>query len=221
MTILVFDQGKLHIPLGIDDLASFRRWVRSDEFPKEGRICFLQGEVWVDMSREQFYSHNQVKTEFTRVISTLVKSERLGPWCSDGMRLSNPNAELSCVPDGFFFYHQSLDSGRIRPIEGAEGGCVEFEGTPDMALEVVSDSSEKKDSQMLHERYWKAGITEYWIVDARDDRLEFEVFKHGPKGYIGTRKQSGWAKSKVFGKSFRLMRQHDQRGNSEYTLEVR
>lgn len=35
--------------------------MHSGEFPETGRICFLDGEVWVDMSMEQLYTHNQVK----------------------------------------------------------------------------------------------------------------------------------------------------------------
>jgi hypothetical protein len=51
-TIVLYDDS-VDIPDGISDLAAFRRWARSDNFPEAGRICFLDGRVWVDMSREQ------------------------------------------------------------------------------------------------------------------------------------------------------------------------
>jgi Uma2 family endonuclease len=73
----------------------------------------------------------------------------------------------------------------------------------------------------LRELYWKAGIPEYWLVDDRGEELEFSILRHGPRGYTPVRKQGGWVKSAVFGKSFRLLRQHDEDGLLEYTLEVR
>jgi len=67
MNTIVLDDQAVHIPAWVTDLAAFRRWVRSDEFPEKQRICYLKGEVWVDLSKEPFFSHNQVKGEFTIV----------------------------------------------------------------------------------------------------------------------------------------------------------
>jgi Uma2 family endonuclease len=69
--------------------------------------------------------------------------------------------------------------------------------------------------------YWRAGIPEYWLVDARGDRLYFEIYRLTPEGYVATRRQSSWARSRVFGKSFRLTRRKDELGNPEFTLSVR
>jgi Uma2 family endonuclease len=90
-----------------------------------------------------------------------------------------------------------------------------------MVLEVVSDSSVNKDTVVLLEAYWKAGIPEYWLVDARGDRLRFDLFRRGPKGYKGTPKKHGWMSSVVFGKSFRLTATTDKAGRPDYTLDVR
>lgn len=73
----VVDAQRVEIPQWIGNLASFRHWARSDEFPDAGRICYLNEEMWVDMSKEQFYSHNQVKAEFNRVLAGIAKLERL------------------------------------------------------------------------------------------------------------------------------------------------
>jgi Uma2 family endonuclease len=90
-----------------------------------------------------------------------------------------------------------------------------------MVLEVVSDSSEKKDNQTLFEAYYEAGVTEYWLVDARREEVEFHIYKRGAKKFTATKKQEGWAKSAVFGKTFRLTRDTDATGNPEFTLEVK
>jgi hypothetical protein len=69
--------------------------------------------------------------------------------------------------------------------------------------------------------YHEAGIPEYWLVDARGDRLVFEILRHTARGYVAVRKQQGWQKSGVFGKSFRLTQRTDENGLAEYTLKVR
>ena len=55
-----------------------------------------------------------------------------------------------------------------------------------MVMEVVSDSSEKKDNQTVFEAYFKAGVSEYWLVDARGDTLEFQIHKRGAAGFLPT-----------------------------------
>jgi Uma2 family endonuclease len=218
---VVVDDDCVHIPGWVVDLESFRRWVHSDEVPEKLRACFLNGEVWVDMSNEQYFSHNDLKTEINAVLRILVKSERLGRYSGDGMLLTNLAANLSAGPDGVFVYHETITENRVRPVEGKKGGYVEMEGTPDMVLEVVSAGSVKKDTVTLRDLYWKAGITEYWLVDGRGEAMEFDILRHTPKGYAATRKQGGWVKSAVFGKSFRLTCQNAEDGHPEYTLEVR
>lgn len=221
MNTFVLDAEVVRIPSGIVDLDSFRRWARSDEFPEAGRICYLSGEVWVDMSKEQVFTHNQVKSEFNLVIGGLAKQERLGRYFPDGLLLSNVDADLTAQPDGTFVAHTSLQAGRVHFVEGVQEGFVELEGTPDMVLEVLSASSEEKDTMTLRNLYWQAGIAEYWLVDARGDRPMLEILRYMDKGYVTSRKQAGWAKSAVFGKSFQLTEHTDAMGHPEYTLAVR
>ena len=66
------------IPEWVGDLASFRRWCRSDEFPERGRIDHVQGTVWVDLTMDQVFPHVHVKTEFTVVLGGLVKRRTWG-----------------------------------------------------------------------------------------------------------------------------------------------
>ena len=218
---VVVDGESVHIPGWVVDLESFRRWVHSDEVPEKLRVCFLDGEVWVDMSKEQFFPHNQLKHEISFVLTGLIRAGRLGHYVPDGMLLTNVEANLSAGPDGAFVSRDSMRSGRARLVEGKQGGQVELEGTPDMVLEVVSDSSVKKDRVTLRDLYWKAAIPEYWVVDGRGEEMEFDILRCTAKGYVPARKQGGWIKSAIFGKSFRLTRQADEDGNPEYILEIR
>jgi Uma2 family endonuclease len=102
-----------------------------------------------------------------------------------------------------------------------EEGFLELEGTPDMVLEVVSPSSVKKDKVLLRQAYAEAGIPEYWLVDARKEPPTFDILVHKPRGYVAARKQDGWMKSGVSGKSFRLVQHTTALGHPDYTLESR
>lgn len=90
-----------------------------------------------------------------------------------------------------------------------------------MVLEDVSDSSVQKDTVILRKAYWQASIREYWLVDARQEPIHFDIFRRAAKGYAATRKKDGWLKSAVFGKSFQLTQRVDALGHPEYTLAVR
>jgi Uma2 family endonuclease len=192
----------------------------SDDFPDKGRIDYIKGEVWVDMSKEQLFTHVAVKTEISRVLANLVKSARSGLFFTDGALLSNVDADIAVKPDAIFVSHAARQD-RVRLLESTKGGYVELEGSPDMVLEVISDSSVHKDTHQLRQDHWDAGIREYWLVDARRELLVFDILRHTPKGYRTTAKKGGWIKSNVFGKSFRLTQQMSEYGDPEYTLEVR
>lgn len=210
----------VRVPAWIHDLESFRRWMRSDEAPERTPVFFLAGEVWLDMSKEQFFSHNQLKKVFSGVLWRLERQAR-GRYIPDGMLITNEAADLSGNPDGAFVSNASIRNGRVQLIEDQEDGFVELEGTPDMVLEIVSDSSVEKDTEVLRDLYWKAGIREYWLVDARGERLDFQILKQAAHGYSSVRKVAGWLKSSVFGKSFRLTRRTDELGHPDFRLHVR
>jgi Uma2 family endonuclease len=212
--------NQVEVPAWVKDLASFRRWARSDEFPEEGRICFLKGKVWIDMSWEQLFSHVAVKTVVAGVLSQLVNTDDIGIFLGDGARFSSVDADISCKPDATFISHAAL-ADRVRLIEGKRHGYIELEGSPDMVLEVVSDSSVDKDTEVLHRAYWEAGVREYWLIDARKEPLAFDVFRHGAKGFRAARKKDGWMESGVFGKAFRLTVGTGRSGHPHYRLEVR
>lgn len=90
-----------------------------------------------------------------------------------------------------------------------------------MVLEVVSRTSVKKDTEDLFATYFQAGITEYWLVDARSEPLRFDIYQYTTRGYRKARVRERWLASKVFGKSFQLQRQTDPLGNPQFELKVK
>jgi Uma2 family endonuclease len=220
--VTVIDEGlQVSVPGWVTDLESFRRWTDQDDFPEQGRIWWLNGEVWIDMSREQIFTHVRVKTKLTMTLALLAEQDHLGMYLTDGVLLSNFAAAISGNPDGLFLSNATRKSDRIRFIEGRDHGFIELQGSPDMVLEIISKSSVHKDEVLLRKAYWDAEIPEYWLVDVRKEPIRFDILRRTSRGYAATRKQEGWVKSVVFGRSFRLVVEPDEAGDPNYTLEVR
>lgn len=216
------DPSQLTVPEWVRDLRSFRRWTNLSEFPEEGRVCYIAGEVWVDMSKEQIFTHVAVKTEFTIAVGGLVKSRGLGLFLADGAYLSNAAADIGVRPDAVFVAAATLHGGRVRLVRGKEHGFVELEGSPDLVLEIVSQGSLRKDKVTLRRAYWEAGVREYWLVDARSENHPpvLEILRHTGAGYRAVSRRDGWLRSVVLGHDFRLTRKTGALGHPEYTLEV-
>jgi hypothetical protein len=215
------ERGEVSIPAGIGDLAAFRRWLCSDDFPERLCVCYLDGLLWVDLTMEQLYTHNRVKLAVTLVLGGLAESTNVGLFMPEGMHLSNLGANLSTVPDGIFASYGAFQAGRVTEVPNArQVGVVDLVGTPDMVLEVVSDSSVQKDMVILPGLYQAAQIPEFWRIDARGD-LRFEILRLTQTGYAPTQLADGWWRSDVFGRDFRLTQGIDPRGQPRFTLEMR
>ncbi len=218
MTVIQQEQEALLIPDWVCDLESFRRWAKSEEFPSRGWYAHLNGQLWVDPSMEKA-AHNRLKTKFSSVLAPLVEEARSGYLFGDRMLLTNDRVGLSTEPDGMFVSYAAIKEQRALLEDGADS--LEVQGSADMILEIISPTSENKDTVVLRDLYWRAGIGEYWLADARADTFGFDILRRGSKGYTSVRKQAGWLKSVVFGKSFRLVSRDDELGMPIYALDVR
>lgn len=221
-TVVVAGSDQIDIPAWVVDFDSFRLWMHSGDFPEQGKVCFINGRVWVDLSMEEFFSHNQVRTEINRVLANLMKTTRFGRFVAEGMRYSHIETHLATEPDGMVVSHEAMRSGRVKLMAGKEGEATEAVGVPEILIEIVSRSSEVKDTEWCMSAYFDAGVSEYWIIDTRDgEDIRFDIFKRGKKEFSSSRKQGGWAKSSILGRSFRLSQTEDPDGKPEFTLEVR
>lgn len=209
------------IPAGIVDLSSFREWCQSDQFPEFGRIDYSRGTIIVDLSMEQLYDHNQVKAAITATLFFLASRLKLGRVFQDGVRLVMPVADRSTEPDLLMVTFDSFRSNRVREIPGRQHGLTEFEGAPDLVVEVVSDSSEQKDGIELPELYYDEGVLEYWRVDARCQPLKFDVFWRGENGFELAAPSDNWRHSLVFNQWFMLCQSEDEMGKPYFELRHR
>src|SRR5260370_30975752 len=96
--------------------------------------------------------------------------------------------EVICgSPDGMFLSNADFRANRIRMTSPEKTGYAEVFGAPEMALEVVSKTSRKKDRTILRAAYWRAGIREFWLVDAHKQPPVLDILRHPAKGYAASR----------------------------------
>jgi Uma2 family endonuclease len=221
-TFIPRDQsGEFVVPPAAHTLAGFRAWALSEDFPDRGRMTFVGGELIIDMSPEYFETHNLIKTEITAVIYGLVKARRSGQVFSDRYFFSNPAAGVSTEPDAMFANSSSLRDGRCRVVRSSQPGIgEELVGSPDWVLEILGPSSRRKDTKLLRDAYFQAGIPEYWLVDALGEEVDFQILVPEANGYVAVEAKAGWLASPTFRSAFRLTREPGDDGFWQYTLHV-
>ena len=223
MASSVIFEDQLEIPF-LHSLGEFRAWAGSDRFPERGRIDYLAGRIEVDMSPEDIFSHGTLKTEIVRGLTQIVKATGIGYLLSDRTRVSSPTADLSAEPDVVFLSEQSLDDGLARLVPKTTGEpdrYVEVEGGPDLVVEIVSDRSVVKDTRRLPAAYYRAGVREFWLIDARGETLLFQIHRRGPDAFEAVELDANGSQfSAVLSTSFQLHRQRNDRGRWTFDLRT-
>lgn len=216
------DGGRARIPLTAFDHEGFRSWARSGRMPEGVLASYVGGEVLIEMSPESTESHNKPKTKVTGVLDRIITERDLGEAYSDRVLLTNVEAELSTEPDFLFASWDAFESGRIRLVEKAnrDDDYIELEGSPDLVVEIVSDTSRRKDEVLLRERYFRAGVAEYWLIDVRDD-ISFQILRRGATGYEPGAGPDEPQPSDVLGGTFTLSRTKNRLGRWRYALDTR
>lgn len=90
------------------------------------------------------------------------------------------------APDAFY-----LEAHRV-PIPLPD---TQFEGVPDLAIEVLSSSNREDDLEDKRPAYWQAGVREIWFVDPENE--EIIVDRRGRKNYTTTVIKEGRLTSRV------------------------
>jgi len=215
-------EGRVRVPEGIVNHKAFLKWIRSGAVPEDVRVGYIRDDVWIETMPERGIAHNRIKTAVARVVDGLVVRNQLGVFFGDGMMYTSESQGFSCLPDGLFASRATIDAGRVW-LAGSKKSDEETElvGTPDLTIEVVSLSSEVKDTEWYMTWYWNAGIAEYWVIDARAGKPEWKLFHRGPRGYRPVRQTNGWLASSVLGYSFRFIPGDKLFGKQTYDFEYR
>jgi Uma2 family endonuclease len=218
---LSIDGDRARLPSSVFEHAGFRAWARSGEVPEWLRIAYIDGEVLIEMSPEAIETHNKAKRKITEVLGRIIDDEDLGEAYADGVLATHEDARLSTEPDFAFVSWRSFDDGRVRLVEKSNRADehIELEGAPDLVVEIVSDSSVRKDTKLLFDAYLRAGVPEYWLVDARDE-ISFQIFALERGVYQASAGDGEPQYSRVLGRSFALTREKNRAGRWRYSLAV-
>jgi len=219
---VIFEQD-LRIPTDALTLEGFQGWVDSEDFPETGRIDFLAGDVEVEMSPEDLYTHAVVKTAIAARLSNLIVDGDRGEVYIDRTRVVSRQAGLSVEPDVVVVLWESLETGRVLCAESSvDGRSSAIHGAPDVIVEIVSQGSVRKDTVALPARYAQAGVPELWLADARGEELRFSIQSLRDGQYVALEPDGeGWLPSPRLGGSFRLLRHPARLGHLRYVLEHR
>jgi Uma2 family endonuclease len=221
----VIPDGNWPIPPEAFTFEGFQRWIESDGFPETGRIDFLAGQVEVDMSPEDLHTHSVVKSTIGSILYGLIYETGFGDVYMDSTRLTSKPAGLSVEPDVFVILRETLEAGRASFVPSSRGRSSRVEGSADLVVEIVSDSSVKKDNQRLPQLYARAGVPELWIVDCRWDSMRFEIRTLEDGRYVLQPPESAesddWVRSPLLNRSVRLIRWPSPPFPWRYRLEHR
>ncbi len=207
----------------IPTLDAFREWMHTAA-PDRGRFWFVRGKFEADMSPEKISVHNFVKAALYVTVGSLAQKHDLGEVFPDGAFLVNEAADLGTEPDMMFCSWDCLTEGRVqvRAWRRESDGDVEVHGAPDMVVEIVSDSSVRKDNVELRQGYFDAGIPEYWLIDARGDEIDFQLLVRGVDDYVAQLADAkGYFLSPCFGRRFLLSRKAHTISGWSYRLLTR
>lgn len=222
MAAVVFsiEGDRLRVPASALTHEGFRAWVISSEFPEGIRATFVAQEVLFEMSPEALNTHNQVKGAVTAGLTTVIERDDLGVRYPDGALVTNTEAALSTEPDFTFVAWASFEAGRVRlvPKKAGTEDHIEIQGTPDLVVEIVSDTSVRKDTKLLTDAYRRASIPEYWLIDARGAEIAFTILRRQGHAYVPSGPPGSTQASAVLGRSFELRRRKNRIGSWSYRL---
>ena len=220
-------EDRVEIPFDLRTLDDFRAWTHSESFPEDGRIDYIDGRIEVDMSPENAFTHGTPKMAIAEVLNPIASENDYGWLFCDCTRIVSKEAKLSAEPDLVFITEASLTDGRVKPVPGKTGSnenddnIVEFEGGPDLIVEIVSNSSVKKDTLRLPKAYFAAGVREFWLVDVRRGQMHFTIHTRGKSEFVPqVADADGMQASAVLNASFLLTRRQTPSGRWRYRLAV-
>src|SRR5437660_97096 len=105
LEIIVPDKARTH--------AGFRTWVKSNACPERARVTFFNGEIIIDMSKEEIETHAKLKGEVGGVVHNINRGFDLGELYPDGVLVSNEEAGFTTNPDLTFVLWETLEAKKV------------------------------------------------------------------------------------------------------------
>lgn len=222
-TLDVSAESAFEIPEDAFTYEGFLRWATSDGFPQCGRIDFLGGRLFIDMAAEEINSHVKLKQAIQSALDRFAREQDIGEVLSDGALFASEQAGSGSEPDAMLCTFEGLTTGRCRYVERdpGTGRHMSVQGSPDVIVEIVSNSSVRKDTRDLRERYFLAGVREYWIIDARGMAMTFHLLARGNEDWSESLTDGdGFRRSAVLNRRVRIDRGASRIGTVKYDVLI-
>jgi Uma2 family endonuclease len=145
------------------------------------------GEVILQMPPKLL--HQRLVKFLSRLLDLFVHLFDLGEVALAPFEVKLQPDRSSCEPDIFFVARENLD--RLSQER--------FNGPPDLVIEIVSESSVKRDRSDKYREYQAAGVREYWIIDPREGQQRADFFRLDDQGkyYLFATEENDRVKSQV------------------------
>ena len=226
-TLDIYDpDAPLMIPANANTFDGFMDWITSETVPKRYRITFLGGQISIeDRYMEEFGTHGFLKMALGAALFHWATQNRAGNVFADRALFAHRSAVLGSEPDVMFCSFESLKAGRVRFVERVPGSgrFLSVQGSPDLLVEIISDSSVRKDMVQLRADYFTAGVREYWILDARQQPLVFHLLTRDDPATDWTEAApaaDGTRRSPVLDRSVSIVRGTDPIGGIEWNVTL-
>ncbi len=126
---------------------------------EDRKMEFINGEIYFQSPAK--YCHTQAVTNLSGLMLAYVRANQMGVVATEKMLVSLSRNDYE--PDLCFFR-------RERSI-AFKKDQMQFPA-PDLVVEVLSESTEKRDRGVKFEDYAAHGISEYWIIDPDAEMIE-------------------------------------------------
>lgn len=144
------------------------KWTEEDYFrlPETNRIVELsRGRLIITPSPTT--EHQRISSSLHFLIGSYIRAKKLGEVCYSPLDVRLWQGTIR-QPDIVFMSNEHKDRITKR-----------YWGVPDLAMEILSESTEKEDRIDKFYEYEKAGISEYWIVDPYRQVIEVFILEKG------------------------------------------
>lgn len=134
-------------------------WDDIKDWPESaGRTEIVDGELV--MSPPPATKHQRICTYLGFELVGFVRDHKLGEVLTSAMHV---------ILDEHVHYEPDLCF--IRADRASIVGEVYISGPPDLVIEVISESNRTHDTVVKFRDYAKYGVSEYWLVDPRDETI--------------------------------------------------
>lgn len=132
-----------------------------NELAEQTKAEFIDGQIIIQSPAKK--KHIDANTSLTTMLKLHVEKYKLGWLASEKALVKMNKSDNDFEPDICFF-----DKNKTKNFEK---NTWEFP-PPDLAIEIISDSSKKRDRETKFNDYAKHNVEEYWLIEPDDLHIE-------------------------------------------------